>query len=87
MCLGWLYTSCCVLINQLQIDLSCLQSIYISFLMRKDKLVKYFRELQIFKDDIQFPAEVNSSLNKMSIYDNRINNYTDHCIDNSGVSV
>ena len=38
--------------------LSCLQSIYISSLLRKDKLVKYFRELQIFKDDIQYPAEV-----------------------------
>lgn len=34
------------------------QAIYISFLLRKDKLVKYFRELQLFKDDIQLPAEV-----------------------------
>ena len=38
-----------------------MQSVYISFLMRKDKLVKYFRELQIFKDDIRFPAEVSVS--------------------------
>ncbi len=44
--------------SMLLVNLSYLQSIYISFLLRKDKLVKYFRELQIFKDDIQYPAEV-----------------------------
>ena len=35
-----------------------LQAVYVSFLLRKDRLVKYFRELDLFKDDIKLPAEV-----------------------------
>lgn len=58
-----------------QVDLSYLQSIYISFLMRKDKLVKYFRELQIFKDDIQFPAEVCVSAHNIHPQYKRLNQH------------
>ena len=35
-----------------------LQAVYISYLLSKEKLVKYFHELQLFKDDIRLPAEV-----------------------------
>ena len=38
-----------------------LQSVYMSHLVRKDKLVKCFEQLGLFKEDVRLPAEVRVS--------------------------
>ncbi len=40
------------------VSIFVLQSVYVCFLLRKEKLLKLFQQLDLYKDDVRLPAQV-----------------------------